>query len=111
MIGLSGEGFGNWLVCAVIISILISFLVVYFANRRGINIESNRFQILLVSSLVLTLIFLPFWLTDLGIRWKLIITVVAILVGIGNYVFISRIQKTLSSISKNKHANKCSVKR
>lgn len=100
MIGLSGSGFGNWLICAVLLTFVVSLVILFVASKRGIDVESYRFQIPVLSTLLLILIFIPFWLTDITINVKLIVTIIMIIVAVGNYTVVSRIQKTLSNYSK-----------
>ena len=87
--------FGDWLLIAVAVSLLIIFIVFSFGYKRGINIQSHKFQIITIVSVVLPLIVIPFWFTDIEWADKLLVTVLAIVVGVLNYVSIDYFRKKI----------------
>ena len=100
-IGLSGKGFGNWLILAVIISVAVSFIAVVVARRMRVDITKFSFQMPLIMALVLFLIMIPFWLTEIDMMSKIIVSIIAILVGVVNYLFLNKAQAFFTGI-KNK---------
>lgn len=93
--GFSGEAFGNLIVLDTIIALAIGGIIFIVAHKRGIDVTTRRFQLMLMVSCALILIIIPLWLTDITIKWKAIITVAGFAAGIGNYFVIDRMQRVL----------------
>ena len=91
--GFSGEGFGNLLVLNAFIVIIIVFVAIWMAPKRGINIKTTRFQLSLLLGCVFVFGVIPLWLSDLPVGWKVVVTAAAVLVAIGNFFGTGRLQK------------------
>ena len=87
--------YGDWLLIAVGLSILLVYVIFTISDRRGVNIQSNKFQIAVIVLIVFPLIVMPFWFTDISIIYKIIFTVLATVVGILNYVVIEHRKKII----------------
>jgi hypothetical protein len=94
-LGFSGEAFGNLLVLNAFIVIIIVFVAIWIALKRGINIYSTRFQLGLLFGCVLIFCIVPLLLSDLAIKWKIIAAIAALSGGLANFLGTGIMQKTV----------------
>ena len=92
-LGFSGEGFGNLLVLNAFIVIIIVFVAIWIAPKRGINIYSRRFQAGVVIRLRVCFFMIPLFLSDLPAVWKIGVAIVALSGGLANFLGTGIMQK------------------
>lgn len=101
-IGFSGEAFGNLLILSAIISLVGGLIVFIVAKRKGIDVTTRSFQLSVGLSLLIVLGIIPLWLTDLTVKQKTVVTILALVTGVGNYFAVDRMQRVLREQSESK---------
>lgn len=93
--GFSGEAFGNLLVLSAFILIIVMGLIFFMAHKRGVDVTKHRFALTVGVCSIIFFGVLPFWLSDLSLKDKIVGTILMLAVGIGNYFAIDRMQRSL----------------
>jgi|SRR5208283_1911863 len=107
--GFSGEAFGNLMVLDGIITVIVIPVFYFIARRRGVDIASRRLQIKVLIIWAIIFGFPPLWLSDLTIKQKTIVTVLALAGGAANYFGLDMMKRKLTGQSggrKDKEENK-----
>jgi hypothetical protein len=94
-LGFSGEAFGNLLVLLCLIMIAVICLIFFVSYRRGIDITRHQFPLSVGIGCLIIFCIIPFWFSDLSIKWKIIGTILGLSGGIGNYFVIDRMQRAI----------------
>jgi hypothetical protein len=91
--GFSGEAFGNLLILSAIIMVIVMSTACFIAHKRGVDVTTHRFGLTLLIGCAIIFIVIPFWLTDLTIKDKILGTILMFAFGFGNYFAIDRKQR------------------
>jgi len=93
--GFSGESFGNLLILSALVLIAVTGAIFFIAHKKGVDVTKHRFALTVGVGSIIIFGVIPFWLTDLSVKDKIIGTILMMAVGIGNYFAIGRLQKVL----------------
>jgi|SRR5208283_977440 len=94
-IGFSGEAFGNLLVLSGIIMIIVIPLIFSVARRRGVDITNRSWQIKVTLMIVIIFGVIPLWLSDMSIKDRVIVTILASAVAAANFLGVDTMQRIL----------------
>jgi hypothetical protein len=93
--GFSGEAFGNLLVLSALVLIAVEGVIFFIAHKKGVDVTKHRFALTVGVSGIVIFAVIPLWFSDLSVKPKIIVTIAALAVGLGNYFAIDRLQKAL----------------
>ena len=93
--GLSGGEFGNLIALMAGVAVVIAFPLFYIAKKMGFDTNSRTFQLSAGVLGAIILIIIPFCLSDLPITYKIFGTILALAVGVGNFLATDRMGKRL----------------
>ncbi len=97
------EKFKLFLVAVLVLITVFYFVLIYYYKKKGKNILDTNFQ-LKIEFLFVTIIATVFWLSNLGLEGKIIIT----FIGLGIWLIDLFFSKVMSN--KDKQGSKCSLK-
>src|SRR5208337_279511 len=94
-IGFSGEAYGNLIVLCAIIGSMVIIAFYYMARRRGVDITNRRLQIKVTTMIVIIFGVIPLWLSDMSIKDRVIVTILASAVAAANFLGVDTMQRIL----------------
>ena len=103
--GFSGKAFGNLLLILAFVAVITSFGAFKLLQKRGIDTTKRSVGLIISLSCFFVFIVIPFWLTNLTLKQKAIVTILALAVSVGNYFAIGRVQKVLREQLGDKKKN------
>jgi len=103
--GFSGDAFGNLIILLTVTALIVIGMIFIIAKKRGVDVTTRSFQLRVGISCGIIFILIPLWFSDLSIKPKIIVTILGLAVGIGNYFAIDRLQKVLREQLGDKKKN------
>ncbi len=94
-IGFSGEAFGNLLVLATFVGIIVCAIIFYVAHKKGVDVTTQKFQLRVLVGIGSVLIIFPLCLSDLSPASKIIGSFLSMAGALANYFGIDRLQKLI----------------
>ena len=97
---ISHDAYGSYFLTGVILSLAIMWLTFIVAMAKGVDISTRRFGMLAGVTPAALFLILPYWLVPVSVYSKILMTILAPLAGIGQWLLLENLSKTLWGAKK-----------
>lgn len=94
---ISGDTFAIVILIGTVLYLIAGAIIFITANKKGIDVSKNRFDLRVGLSLIAIFMIIPILLSDMSFPHKIFVSITGVAVALGHYFAVDKISKWLKT--------------